>query len=570
MPGRYLLSLSYRYLWEYRGLRIWVGLTTALIVGFGAIASLVYLGEFETPGFYIAKAVLTCGAPFFFGMMLGTLLSIRRATAQAWHETILDSTAEIANIADWVTKMLFGAILVSIPLAPEIFETLGRFVAIGPENSGVGRSIGLAATAYFVLCGFFYGFERAYVRLLERNNRSSRLESGLQLATMLPLDRRQWKALTEEQAKDIDVVLDTPIEALRTTDELRGWAKIQAAMGRPTVAVKAYERLLRKKDDDQLEAELHHFKQAEEQAANDARDGNGTPQEVETYAQTILKIAQALYAPAPKGFKKAIALGEPLAISIQNATLQTHLACAYSQQYRWLADNGRGEAHEVSAARDRALFCVRQALDLDSSLRPHIRSLWNPSSPGDDAHLAVFFDDAEFKQLLDPAPALTPSAPEATSLAMQLQSVLAGPPSVTYDGALAVWLLDEDGSEITPTSRGHDEKSFNELRFGVRRERQLRLCVQMVPISEEAGRPSFPVSTKGEERLEAEFQLKADSTSLMLSPDSLLFTVPTLEKSKEPDFSFEAPANHGNHEIWLTVSHANKTVQLVQLSLDVK
>jgi tetratricopeptide (TPR) repeat protein len=115
-------------------------------------------------------------------------------------------------------------------------------------------------------------------------------------------------------------------------------------------------------------------------------------------------IFNALYEPAPDGFRKAIRFGQQYNAEEPqepSALIWAYLTAAYGQQYQHELNGGKAAA-DVGEIRSAALAAARRAIAIDSRVKSLLNSLWDPNaakSPGDD-DLEVFHQDAEFKELL--------------------------------------------------------------------------------------------------------------------------------------------------------------------------
>lgn len=119
-------------------------------------------------------------------------------------------------------------------------------------------------------------------------------------------------------------------------------------------------------------------------------------------------IFNSLYEDPPDGFQKAIEYGElykqDTKAIVPSAQIHAYLAGAYGQQYVHERDKNKASEEKLQEIRARALEEVRTALEISPSVGDLLRLMWDPNyptkSPGDD-DLQVFFDDEEFKALLD-------------------------------------------------------------------------------------------------------------------------------------------------------------------------
>jgi hypothetical protein len=112
----------------------------------------------------------------------------------------------------------------------------------------------------------------------------------------------------------------------------------------------------------------------------------------------------ALYLDPPEGFQRAIQDGEDFVRRRipTNGAIWINLACAYGQFYKYHnTPPVTPEARE--GAKNRALECIRNAIDIEPQSIIRLRQLYNGTGadPTDD-DLKVFKGDPAFENLLGP------------------------------------------------------------------------------------------------------------------------------------------------------------------------
>jgi hypothetical protein len=490
--------------------------------------------------------------------------------------------------------MLIGALLALIALAPSALAPLREVITIGWVGDEVGERLGVLVAFYFGSGGFLVGYLTARRRAFELN-RPQLLEDGLQLALMLPPDASRWKGLTLEQNRAIEAVARAPRDRLRTIPELRAWARVNLVMGDEKGAFLALERLAQGSTDTSLREEFELAKRKLEARTNAAEaranEVQALPPPVEISAppaseaapapasvspvepppaseaaptrasaspveamnllptEAISRIYQALYEPPPDGFRKAIELGERFSDKVQSAELWAYLACAYGQHHAYLKSSDTRDPRLEDEIANRALFCVQQAIDVDATWRALLRSFWNPSSPSGDNDLVSLHADPRFASILD-----SESAAAKTLIAGRRAGA-----SCRYQGSVASWVTQKDGTEVQQDHEGS---------YVANKGAELRLVAQFFPSTASPQKTHHAIQLDGSERAVVDFTLRPDAADIeVFTPNTLTIAVPTNEASPQPDFSFTAPEERGSYELWLYVSQAGRTAQLVKTKI---
>lgn len=502
------------------------------------------------------RAGLVAGLSLILALEFGALLGADRLNPSAAQRNSGNSTSgpTILIVADWSTKMIIGAGLALLAVAPSAISELGEYLAIG--RTFEGERLGTLVAAYFASGGAMVGYLFARLRAAEYAERPKLLEDGLQLAMNLPLDPEKWKGLTVSQTRMIEAVVRTPREYLRNRSELHAWARAQFAFGTPTLAEETLKHLLRERKDATVALELEEVSKRINGSGlllGPSTDSERHEDKPMLPSEAISAMFQALYENPPAGFTRAIELGESFADKTQNAQLWAYLACAYGQQHEYLLSQSDKDTSAIERASSRALFSTQQAVDLDASWRPTLRAFWNPANPGKDDDLVSFFGDPRFAAILEPDTAKTPG-----SLAQDIREALSRPTGAKYSGAIEVWLTGQSGADVAQ----------KEGRFLVSPNANLRLVVQFSPIGD--SKTALPINLEGGEQSLVDFVLQPACSEIAgFSPDSLMVAVPAASASTRPDFSFDAPAHQGTYEIWLQVTQAGRTANVIKLLLEV-
>lgn len=562
--------------WRRRYRQMIAAVLLYLSVGLASTAAAIS----DREGLLIAtmgRAALAVGAAFLPAALIGALFAttsqLGSASAAPDRRLWARATNQLRSTADWVAKMLIGALLALQTFAPRV---LWSFLQLfGVDGSGVdGLRTGGLVVLYFGAGGFLLGYLIARRRTLELD-RPQLLEDGLQLAMRLPANGGHWKGLTVSQSEAIEIVAQTPSDLLRTDAELRGWARVQLMFGDGTKALEAFTRLAARSDDAESQAELEFARNRveppkppealpapsaeiasdpritidtppapEATSASDPSSGVATTTPLVLPSEAVARVYEALYEPEPDGFRKAIAIGERFADKIQSAALLVYLACAYGQEHAWLRKNAPDPVREQEVA-NKALFCVQQAIDLDATWRAPLRSFWSPNSPGEDNDLVSLHDDSRFGAILDP---------EGFQRAAAAASA-----GASFNGRIAIWISNKDGSELP-----RNDSRLHVVEPGI----ELRLVAQFNPETILSSAVVADIRLDGVSRSIVDFTLRPDSTDIEgFAPNSLTFDVPTDTPSMQPDFLFAAPTERATYEIWVYVTQAGRSAQLVRIPI---
>jgi tetratricopeptide (TPR) repeat protein len=430
------------------------------------LRNLVFGGHQLTGGVNVTaalgQAALIAGASLAVAGTVGFLFAVPRTIRADRGREGDDGEAwgtNLETISDWLVKMLIGAALVALANIGTVGEKLQAFVAIG-EGSRWGERTGSLIVFYFAFLGFIGGYTLARMQFLMLLDRSPLIVTALEALKRVPIgpEGLQRAGLSIEELTAVEAFSRLPETELRLRNERRQWAKAQllANGGNLPSARKVYEQLVRDDPDPRLYAEYTAVVRrigdpdAAKLVVNQSAPDSAADSSLS--ARTAIdQMFASLYQPSPEGFEEAIKLGEDLVQRVQDASVWAYLACAYGQKYRYYQDRPNLSGEELARMRERALFCVKQALDLDAARwRPTLRSLWdrNAIRPEGDDDLVVFSDDTQFAALLDPE-ALSSTTAISENLAAGLGSALLGPPRlIRYSGVAQLWLTSTDGTRL--------------------------------------------------------------------------------------------------------------------------
>lgn len=514
----------------------------------------------------IGRALLLGGLATILAALLGFMLAVPRgALTPDGSRGRQRAGTQLEQVSDWMLKVLLGAALVSFNRWPDIGERLADMLALG-EPRYLGAGLGELIACYFAAFGVVAGYASARIHFMSVRDRAPFVITALEALQRVGISPhgRPRSSLTLEELEAVEAFGRIPVSKLHRSYDERQWAKAQlvAPGGDLREAAAVYRRLLKLEKDPQLSFELAAVERRLEAGPADAI-GRVELQEQGTDHSTpaaINRMFNALYEPAPGGFEDAIAIGEDLVLRVSDASTWAYLACAYGQRYRYELgqDGAGGSASSPETARERALFCIKQAVELDAARwRPALRSFWDPSAvrfDGDD-DLTVFYGDPQFAALLDPE--------GSTALSVAANSS-GGSRLVRYDGSAQMWLADESGAVLEgakPTL--HPSHAY-------------RLFVRLVPT--EAPRAYAPGGVthevkvlEGEVRPRVEFDFRPDAVEMRFSPERGGVTASLSSPTTECSFDFRAPAPRGtgpeDRDIYLEVAQGRRILRTLPVTV---
>jgi hypothetical protein len=113
----------------------------------------------------IGYGILIAGAAFISGVLLGYLFGLRptdNSRKLAGQSSSPPPQTNLAEIADWLTKIILGAGLVQLTSMPGPIWKFANVIALGvvedPSVETPNPAIALAVMAFFSTCGLLYGY----------------------------------------------------------------------------------------------------------------------------------------------------------------------------------------------------------------------------------------------------------------------------------------------------------------------------------------------------------------------------------------------------------------------------
>jgi tetratricopeptide (TPR) repeat protein len=332
----------------------------------------------------------------------------------------LKVNTNLEEISDWLTKILVGATLTQLIKMPRLVRSAARYMASGMGGSTY-ETVAAATFLYFASIGFLSGylltrmfFSLAFARADHPifPDVESLSKTSIALGAMIESDKNIQDTVEKLENVTISDSLTTP--------QVIAVAKAANIGGNTDRAIRA-ARLAIEKSPSSPEAHLNLavalFNAGESQAevmhelklARRLVDRSRDSQTAEDIYISIMYLA--LYLDPPEGFQRAIQDGEDFVKSRvpTNAAIWISLASAYGQFYKYYKNltKGPGEppvATEVlEQARQRALDCVRKAIEVEPQSMSRLRELYDGTGPDPrDDDLEVFKGDKAFEDLLRP------------------------------------------------------------------------------------------------------------------------------------------------------------------------
>ena len=572
---------------EYDVLRVITGfIVIGILVGFGGMALAVTFGGESISGkaswAALGQAVLLAGAAMSCGAMTGFLFAVPRARSlpQSSGSATADLQSNLEQIADWLTKGLVGAAIVSIPRMPELVDQLGAFTAVGLYTEW-GKRVSQLILLYFGLMGLFAGYVIARMQFITLFDRAPFIVSAIETLQRVPVspNAEHRITLTLDQLAAVESFARLPVSQLHGRYERWQWAKSQMVIrgGDVAAAMRVYDDLARTEADPQLMIErsiaqirLNAVPPPPEPTAEAAVAPAASALEPVSAQATANEMFLALYQSAPDGFEAAIRIGEDLVTRVRDSSIWAYLACAYGQKYKYETEQRGTQSSELGPVRERALFSVKQALDLNADKwRSTLRGLWdrNAVRSGGDDDLVVFSGDPEFAALLDVdssaanANATAVAAAAIVVAAVGATSTSAAPRPIRYMGSAQLWLTDEVGKPLTgetPT---------------LRTDAAYRLFVRLIPDgTTPADVPGASIQelrvVEGDDRPRVEFEFRPDGVEFRFSPERSVVTATLTEATAECSFDFRAPSLRGeDRELYVEIAQGRRIIRTIPLKV---
>ena len=348
---QWLENLGYTLTFLRAWLYAWVGILLLCASGF-------FVQSPTREGLMKAVAILCHGALLSLsfasvGGLVGFLFGIPRQLQQTdknvtkadddkdtQHEQARQDSTNLEQVSDWLTKIILGAGLTQLVKLPAQLKSLGEYFKSGFDNHSLLPILIVMSSVVF---GFFAGY----------------------LLTQLFLAQALKKA--QDALKTVAVVLNTAGNLERLGKFGAASATLEAALStlRPDTPIETKKTLFERL----------------------------------TY--------NALYESPPAGFLRAIRYAEQyIQEEPKNPSprIWANLAAALGQKYKW--DSEHDAPKEVQEeTRRRALEAASRAIEIEPQMKVWLRTLWNPRDPtkvaSEEDDLEVFFDDPDFRKLLD-------------------------------------------------------------------------------------------------------------------------------------------------------------------------
>jgi hypothetical protein len=350
--------------------------------------------------------------------------------ARAW-----ESSTNLTQISDWLTKIIVGVGLVEAATIYSRFEQLSTTLSDQLFDGAAGSRLVIPAVMIAgAIIGFLYAYlftqlfvagliastDPYFVSLSEIQRAVATLSivppASAAIARPIGTDPGTPPSLdqpTQLQRQAADVIARLPLAELTDPVQILAWARSHALMDDYQQAAEGYRRLLSQVRAPEVLAEAARVfsennqpSEAENALTAAVNERDKVSPEVR-FRITFDAASLALYEPPPGGYRKALELlDEKTLIYDPAGWLHVLRACANGQRYRYeLLNASEDDKRQVRAA---VLDDIKLALNLAPGHRDWVRYLWDPNapdkppvgSPSRDDDLEIFFDNPEFKTLL--------------------------------------------------------------------------------------------------------------------------------------------------------------------------
>ncbi len=140
-----------------------------LLAGIGCLLSLVYALQFPLRDCLriVAVGITISGGATLLGVLFGFIFCyprVKRAqeAAATQADIAVEDNSSLADISDWLTKIIVGVGLVELNKIPPALQRFSQFLSPGLEAvtpaKGSGQVLALALLLYFFPLGFMFGF----------------------------------------------------------------------------------------------------------------------------------------------------------------------------------------------------------------------------------------------------------------------------------------------------------------------------------------------------------------------------------------------------------------------------
>jgi tetratricopeptide (TPR) repeat protein len=458
--------------------------------------------------------------------------------------------------ADWLPKVLIGAALVTLPLLIRGDIKLPHLTIISGAPPSWNATVTYAIVFYFGVDGLICGY--LLTRLAAAG---THLHQGIEIAFNLPVTELSVDKISSADRQALEHLRSLEPTSLRDDHQRLAWARAQIASGNLDKADMVYQELTKRNEDDPellLErslllvraGKLDEVKALRKRAVSlfELQGGEARPEIV------LSMMSNDLYEAPPDGFERVITVGESLSKLLRaEPRYWVYLACAYGQKHAYSRQEEQDSAAvDLKTIRDRALFCVRQAIAINPKSRLELRLLWDPNATKEPVEndLETFYNDAQFQAVIEPDAAVGRTQ---QTRADDLRPFFVSP-LVRYSGTVDVWVEDAKG-----------------LVSNLQKGMQYLLIVEFSSASAEKPRGVLErvEVLEGEERSEVPFDLHPDATDIRFLPEKVGLVVPRQGSPLRARFEFIAPPPCDKCEIWLEISQARRTIQMLQLTVRV-
>ncbi|MBV8369047.1 MAG: hypothetical protein JO036_09020 [Candidatus Eremiobacteraeota bacterium] len=404
-----------------RVLLVGIGIT---VVGFFAVG--FETGRLAWVGLLWSLSLYAVGV--FIGFLFSVTWVVESEAAAAGGTTsslkYLPNTG-LAQIADWLTKIIVGLTLVELQNIPPKILSLSTIIAASLGNGEAVKGLAYAMILFFPILGFLamYLSTRLFLNqgIRKAEEHAALITYAARVAVYNPQASLQYpnRGVTEAAASTASDIAKVPLRKLSNLNDIVAWARAQSIRGAslPSAwkdAIKGFEKALKLEPDDpslRLDYAIALFNDGAapepviEQIDKGLRLADPTKEpELVSRLQGSLVMAY-LYLPQPDGFTKAIHAAERLIASPlpKQAKIYFNAACAYGQKYGYLKKRDNSDPEDIERARAKVLEYTRQALDLDPSIVEALRRVSDPNYPNkwkDDTDLEALIDDPDFTALV--------------------------------------------------------------------------------------------------------------------------------------------------------------------------
>ncbi|OGT82920.1 MAG: hypothetical protein A3H91_12235 [Gammaproteobacteria bacterium RIFCSPLOWO2_02_FULL_61_13] len=310
----------------------------------------------------------------------------------------------LEDISDWLTKTIVGVGLTQLFVVPEaLWRAAGIANTGGFGWSTHGQLLALVLFLYFMPGGFWLSYvatRTSLTRLFDAFSApdEQKITEAVHAELRLDPSAKGIAPATQDVVKEADrVVLATPRDSLSTPRQIAAWAAAAARSGNLLQAQAGFEDALR------LDPTNNEVKQQLATIYTALGKVSEANRLMSTLPNSDLGVLNALYEPRPRGFQRAISIGEELLKQKNqegNANLRVWMACAYGQQHAFQKSTG-GSSQELAATREKIISEVENAIKADPTTKDLLRSLWQPEPGAEDTDLeSLPPNDSDLMRLL--------------------------------------------------------------------------------------------------------------------------------------------------------------------------